>query len=198
MIKAVIFDLGGVLFTNGTKLFINSLASRYKLDPNKLKNILDGDIGSKYRESKISRNEFWKQVFNSIDINETADELETEWINHYEIIPKTKELIIRLKRKYFVYYLSDNIKERVDKLNEIFGFLNLFNDGVFSHEVGVRKPNAEIYTKALTKFKLEAKECIFIDDKPECLKPAKNLGLTTILFESPDQLEAKLKEIEII
>ena len=198
MSKAIIFDLGGVLFTNGTKLFINSLAKRYQLDPEELKIIFDGEVGSKYRESKIDRNEFWKQVFNSINVKESADELESEWINHYEIIPKTKEILFKLKKHYAVYYLSDNVKERVDKLNEKFGFLSWFTDGVFSYEVGVRKPNLEIYIKILRKFNLKPEECVFIDDKPKCLIPAKEIGFTTILFESPEQLEAKLQEIGLI
>lgn len=62
MIKAIIFDLGGVLFTNGTKKFIEDISARYNLDKEAVKDIMDGEIGSNYREAKITREEFWKQV----------------------------------------------------------------------------------------------------------------------------------------
>ena len=39
MIKAIIFDLGGVLFINGTKKFIISLSKEYNIDPEKVKGV---------------------------------------------------------------------------------------------------------------------------------------------------------------
>ena len=41
MIKAIIFDLGGVLFTNGTGQFIDRLVARYNLDRDQVKNVID-------------------------------------------------------------------------------------------------------------------------------------------------------------
>ena len=51
MIKAIIFDIGGVLFTNGVKKFIEDISARYKLDIDEVRNVIDGEIGTNYRES---------------------------------------------------------------------------------------------------------------------------------------------------
>ncbi len=61
MIKVIIFDLGGVLFTNGTKRFVDLLSTRYRIDKEKIREIMDGEIGSLYREAKISRDAFWQR-----------------------------------------------------------------------------------------------------------------------------------------
>ncbi len=193
MIKAIIFDLGGVLFTNGTKKFIEDISARYNLDKEVVKDIMDGEIGSNYREAKITRDEFWKQVLEKLHINEDIDKLEDEWINGYELIEGTKEIILELAKKYKVLYLSDNVKERVERINDKYGFMAWFENGIFSHEAGVRKPNSQIYKLALEKAGVEAEEAVFIDDKAPFLEPAKEMGMTTFVFQTPKKLKEDLQ-----
>jgi len=105
MITTFLFDLGGVLFTNGTKIFIQKISNRYNFPEEKVENIVGGKIGSLYREAKISRVEFWKQVKESLNLKEKAEVLEKQWIGGYEIISETKQIIEQLSKKYKVYYL---------------------------------------------------------------------------------------------
>ena len=57
MIKTIIFDLGGVYFTNGTKIFTDVLNKKYGISEEKLKEVLQGKLGSEYRTGKISMGE---------------------------------------------------------------------------------------------------------------------------------------------
>ena len=198
MITTFLFDLGGVLFTNGTKKFIKELSISYKIPEDKLREVIDGEIGSQYRESKITRDNFWKKVIEILHLPESANTLEKKWIDGYEIIFGTKEIIIELSKKYRVFYLSDNVKERVDSLENKFHFMRLFNGGIFSHEAGVRKPNPKIYEFALHKSNSKPEETIFIDDKPHFLEPAKKLRIETILFTTPEELRERLLERQLI
>ena len=198
MITTFLFDLGGVLFTNGTNKFIKELSILHKIQEEQLKDVIDGEIGSLYRESKISRNEFWKRAKEKLHLSESADILEQKWIAGYQIISGTKEIITELSKKYQVFYLSDNVKERVDSLQTKFHFMKLFDGGVFSHEAGVRKPNPKIYEFALHISNSKPEETIFIDDKPHFLEPAKRLGITTILFTTPEELKKVLIEKQLI
>jgi FMN phosphatase YigB (HAD superfamily) len=198
MIATFLFDLGGVLFTNGTKKFIKEISLSHKISENEVKDVIDGEIGSLYRESKITRDIFWKKVIEILHLPECVDALEKKWIDGYEIISGTKDIIMELSKKYQVFYLSDNVKERVDSLDAKFDFIRLFKGGIFSHEAGVRKPNPKIYELALDKSNSKPEETIFIDDKPHFLKPAKELGIETILFTSPEELRKNLIEKKLI
>jgi HAD superfamily hydrolase (TIGR01509 family) len=85
------------------------------------------------------------------------------------------------------------VQERVDFLQARYKFLGKFKDGVFSHLIGTRKPDVKIYKAALEKTSSKPSDCIYIDDKPELLAPAKKLGMNVIHFESPAKLKAKLR-----
>lgn len=198
MYKLILFDLGGVLFTNGTAKFMANLSKRYSIPEDTVKSVLDGEIGTLYRESKISRDEFWKRAIAELGLTESADALEKEWIDSYELIEKTKGIILVLAKKYKVLFLSDNVKEREEALDRKYGFKKLFTGGVFSYAVGVRKPNLEIYKAALEKGGEKAEDSIFIDDKEHFLVPAKELGMTTVRFETPEKLESDLKELGVL
>lgn len=198
MVTTFFFDLGGVLFTNGTKKFITQISKSHHLPEGKVKEVIDGKIGSLYREAKISRDEFWRRVIESLELRENADVLEKQWVNGYEIMTETKSLIIELSKKYSLYYLSDNVKERVDALDAKFHFIKLFKGGIFSHEAGVRKPNPKIYEFALKKSGSIPEETVFIDDKQIMLEPAHKLGMRTILFTTPEDLKKALQDDRII
>jgi putative hydrolase of the HAD superfamily len=52
----------------------------------------------------------------------------------------------------------------------------------------MRKPELKIYRLTLKKLKVKPEECIFIDDKEKNLKPAKKLGIKTVLAKNPKQV----------
>lgn len=198
MIKLILFDLGGVLFTDGTSKFIKSISTRYDIPLEKVSDIVNGELGLKYREAQITRDEFWNQLVSKLSLNENIIDLENEWISYYELFEKTKEIIIKLKEKYKVYYLSNNVKERAERLNEKFDYLKLFDGGVYSHEVKAIKPDPRIYEFALNKAGFSANETVFIDDKESSLEPARKMGIETILFENSDKLEADLIKLGVL
>jgi epoxide hydrolase-like predicted phosphatase len=199
VIKAIFFDLGGVLFTNGTKQFIEYLSTTYKLDKEHAASIIDkGELPDAYREGKIGRAEYWGKVKEELHLSDHIDTLEKKWIDGYELIQETRDIIHILSKKYKVYFLSNNVKDRVAAVDKKFNFLAWFEDGVFSHEVGVRKPHPQIYVQALKKADATPSEALFIDDKESALHPAKEMGMTTILFENPGKLKTELTALHII
>lgn len=72
-----------------------------------------------------------------------------------------------------------------------------FDFGYSSWELGLEKPNLEIYKKVLSLENLEPSEVIFIDDTEKNLAPAQSLGLNTILFENDARLISELRKISL-
>ena len=71
----------------------------------------------------------------------------------------------------------------------------LFDAWVISGEEGVRKPDARIYELGAERLGLEAQDCVFVDDLPGNLKPARALGMATVHHVDAEQTIPQLEEL---
>jgi 2-haloacid dehalogenase len=62
----------------------------------------------------------------------------------------------------------------------------------------MRKPFVEIYELLLKRYNINPETAVYIDDNERNLKPAKELGLYTIHFKSPHQLEEEFIRLNIL
>ena len=106
--------------------------------------------------------------------------------------PEMLALGLEVKRAgYLVGLLTNIFAERREWLHGLFpeGTVDVYAD---SSEIGHRKPNKEIYDALVDRLGVSAHEIAFVDDFSENLRPAHELGMTTILFESPTQVRREL------
>jgi putative hydrolase of the HAD superfamily len=71
----------------------------------------------------------------------------------------------------------------------------LFDGVVISGVVGIRKPTPEIYSMGAEAVGLPPEECVYVDDLGFNLKPAKELGMATVLHSDAEQTIAQLEEL---
>lgn len=196
MIKSIIFDLGGVYFTDGTKQAVKKISKKYRLPTEKVSKFFGtkSEIGKLYRQGKITSNQFWNEFEKLFKLKVNAQELTKLWISYYKPIKGTINLIKALKRKKIrIYFLSDNVKERSKQLQSQYRFEENFDDGVFSHKIGLTKSDGiGAFKIALELTKNQPKEVIFIDDKEDYVKMAKRLGMNAIHFRNPNQLQKEI------
>lgn len=198
MVTVLAFDLGGVLFSDGTKDFVAHLHRAYGVDPARAGQLLTGDLGSRYREGRLTRDDFWSALRQTLGLSASQDDLAARWIDGYRLNEGTRDLIQELSRHHDVYYLSDNVAERVEAIERRYGFLRLFTGGVFSHEAGVRKPHPRIYQLLLERAQAKARQVVFVDDKDWALAPAEQLGMTTVLFRDSSQVRHELVRLGVL
>lgn len=79
-----------------------------------------------------------------------------------------------------------------------FDFLHWFEGIVVSGEEMTRKPFPDIYQITLKRFDLKPEESLFIDDNKRNIEAAKALGIQSIHFSSPQQLEKELKQLKVL
>jgi len=135
MVKALIFDLGGVYFADGTTLAIKNISKKYNVRPDLVEQFLrtGSELGALYRRGEITMEEFWNRAKRLANIKADNNDLNEMWIKSYVPIKGTVEIVKRLKRKGIkLYFLSDNAKERVEYLQRKYNFLKDFVDGIFS------------------------------------------------------------------
>ena len=74
-------------------------------------------------------------------------------------------------------------------------FPELFDGVVISGEVGLRKPDPAIYELGARSIELEPRACVFVDDLPGNLKPARELGMATVLHRDAAETIPELEEL---
>lgn len=119
-----------------------------------------------------------------------------------ETIPRAIEGTVKILQSvkqngYGVYALSNWSAETFPIARERFSFLNLFEGIVVSGEEKLVKPDPRIYERLLSRYGLNASECIFIDDNPANIAESRKQGFTGILFTSPADLHQQLLQNEI-
>ncbi len=115
--------------------------------------------------------------------------------------PKERiELLQRLNKKYRLFLLSNTNEIHFHQYNNDlinqFGFdLNsLFEKAYYSFELGMRKPDTEIFEYALNDSILDPFETLFIDDLDKNIETARRLGMNTIWIDitKNDNITTKL------
>ena len=112
-------------------------------------------------------------------------------------MPGMYDLVQELKANpdYSLYGLTNWSMETFPQARAKFPVLQLIDRYVVSGDIGVVKPNPRIFQTLLDRYGLQASECLFIDDNPDNVKGAQDLGLHGILFQGAESLR---KELELL
>ena len=109
-------------------------------------------------------------------------------------VPGMRELIEELKiQRYEIYGLTNWSMETFPEAREHFGILQMIDRYVVSGAEGLVKPDPRLFQVLLDRYGLKAEECIFIDDNPDNVDAARQLGMEGIVFQGAEDLKEKLR-----
>ena len=149
----------------------------------------------------LSPKQFWKrciQRYNIINAND-YDFLES-WVSDYQPNQEIHELIIKIKPKYNIGLLSNIYKGMLPLLFAKEMIPNIqYEQIIFSCDVGMMKPEPEIYALAQKRAKVDVSDILLVDDSEKNINGAKKAQWNTYLFNnkqrtlSVNKLEEYLK-----
>ena len=199
MIKALIFDLGGVVLNRGLWLFRDYLTKTYGVTDEDTISIFIKRYYKPYFSGKINEEEFWRCSLKDLGIKADWAGLKQKLLDFYEPNEGMFDLLSSLKGKgYKTVLLSDQTKEWWPYLNKKYNIEPHFDYCIISAKVGVHKPDERIYRIALEKSQTSAENSVFIDDLEKNLVPARKLGVKTILYKDTEQLKKELISLGIL
>jgi epoxide hydrolase-like predicted phosphatase len=195
MVKAIIFDAGGVYLKGSFNTFVDKSCSILGIG-NRFRTATEIVFDSDFNRGKISAQECFKKYFGVPITDAQMNQIITVWLNTWVPTKEMTDFVHKLKGKYTLAMLSNS-----DKINSVAytqkGWYSVFDVVVLSHEEGILKPEERIYEIALERLNLVAEECIFIDDQKDVLIPAKSMGMKTIQFRSVEQLQKDLQKLGV-
>ena len=191
-IKNIIFDFGGVVFNIDEQRTLNAFAKLYHCSTNDILTLLQQDnLFNKFECGQISIPDFLQYLQDKAPVPISQNDIISAWnaiLVGYP--PQHIPLLLALKKKYRTFLLSNTNAIHTMEFPKIaqrqqLGIqsnYDLFEKVWYSNEIGMRKPNPEIFRFALQDAHLVADETLFVDDLAANVEAASSLGIHTILI----------------
>lgn len=200
MIRSVISDLGKVLITFDNSIFYRRLAAYSSIPEEDIAGKVNvySEVGRAIDTGKLSPRGFYEKVKEILQMELPYEEFMPIYNDVFAANSPVIEVMRRLKNKYRLVMLSNTDVMRFGFIREKFPEVMFFDDYVLSYEVGYVKPDPRIYQAAVEKALAEPQECVFIDDRPENIAAAQDLGIRTIHFLDETDLASELRTFGLV
>jgi putative hydrolase of the HAD superfamily len=183
-LRAVIFDYGRVLslppadadwaaFATATGLPLETLHYRY------------WEHRDLYDRKEVSAAEYWERVTGEEAAGDKLAELlaldDAQWTRvNPEMLRRARQLSAAGLK---IAILSNMQVDMLRVMRDKFDWLAEFDVQMYSCEVGLVKPDREVYLECLRRLDVQPKEALFLDDKQKNIDGAEHVGMHTLLFD---------------
>ena len=198
-IRAIFWDVGGVLLTNAWDHTQRRAAfEHFRLDEEEFHSRHEMVVSS-FERGKISLDEYLDRTVFYRSRPFTPDEFRNYMFSLSQPVPEVLAFSRTLSNsgKYFMGTINNESRElnlyRIQK----YGLREIFRLFVSSCFVGLRKPESGIYRLAIDITQFNPEECCFIDDRALNLECAAKLGMKTIQMQTLPQLREELVKVGV-
>jgi epoxide hydrolase-like predicted phosphatase len=194
-IHAVVFDIGGILEITPDLGVAGTWESRLGLAPGELNRRMadawaGGSIGT-ISEADVHRAAAELLGLDQQGVAEFMADLWDEYLGtaNTELIEYARSL----RPRYRTGILSNSFVGAREREQAAYGFEDLVDEIVYSHECGMSKPDPGIYALACARLAVEPAQMVFVDDYEPCVEGARRAGIHAVLYR--DNVQA-IKDIE--
>lgn len=195
MIRNIVFDLGNVLLNFDPDSYLDELGYSGEIKERLKAEIFGTEEWLLLDRGTITQAEALKSWKNrNQDLKDKIEDVMDGWEAILSLKADTLKILKSLSAKdYNLYILSNFHKQAFNYVIEKFDFFNYFDGRIISADIGMIKPESEIYDHLLNKFNLKADETLFIDDSKKNIKAALKKGIRVIHYKDAASLEKELK-----
>ena len=184
-IRAIIFDLEGVLMTTREKDFPMSLAKALQAPYDAVYDFFHGEMNDKVDRGDITQDQFNRSLIQTLGLGDECIPTIKQVIDENCFIDqKIVARIIELKPKFKIGLLSNYSKLMRDKIENDWHIKHLFDDIIISYEVGLIKPDPAIFALAISRLGAARDETVLIDDRLKNIKGAREFGMYAIHYQN--------------
>lgn len=196
-IKAVIWDMGGVILRTDEKKYRAQLGRKYGLSTDEVDELVFNQKASMQASLGLdSEEKIWENVAKTLNLNkkDLSKFRENFWRGD-RVDVGLVNFIDNLRPKYKTALLSNAWVGARKTLTEKYDCIHIFDVTVISAEVGVMKPDPKIYYLVLEKLKVLPEQSIFVDDSSINVEAANQIGIHGIRFLSTPQVLGEIQSL---
>src|SRR6266581_649645 len=203
-IRAVVFDIGGVLEitqdlspTRSRDSVTRSWETRLGLPPGELdERMRDAWVGGSI--GTVTLDEVHQALRDRLGLDEKqlAAFMADMW-REYLGTANTEliEYARGLRPRYRTGILSNSFVGAREREQEAYGFEDLVDEIVYSHECGMSKPDPGIYALACERLQVEPARMVFLDDYEPCVEGARQAGIRAVLYQDNTQAVSDVEDL---
>jgi putative hydrolase of the HAD superfamily len=194
--EAALFDFGGVLttsvwdsfeaFCRSEGLDASAVKDLFRRDPEAIADLRGLETG------KLSESEFEASFGRRLGLRKSEHLIDSMFAGMKPLEPMVAA-VREIRRGGVLTGLISNSWSTAHYDRDLLA--ELFNEIVISAEVGLHKPQPEIYRLAAERLAVEPAECLFVDDLRENCVGAEAVGMTAILHRDADETVARLAKL---
>jgi glucose-1-phosphatase len=197
--RAIIFDIGRVLIRVDISRAMDGLASGLALTPQDIWSAIQNDPRwPDWQEGRISPRDWHLHLTKRLGASLTFEQFSEVWNRALDPNPILSDSFLeKLSKNYRLALLSNTDPIHMSQEETRFPFFRFFPIRIYSYRVGASKPDPVIYREALQACNVRAEEALYVDDVAAYVEAAQRLGMTGIVFQSPEQLQSGLRNLGI-
>lgn len=198
-IRAVLFDMGGVIARTEYQAPRQHLAEQFGMDYEDIERVVfgGGPNGSSARATvgQITEDEHWQNVTSMLKIPGSESKRIAKEFFAGDVIDRSILDFLRSVRPKYKTGLISNAWSGLRNYIVREKFDDAFDCMIISAEVGVAKPSAEIFQIALKQLEVSPNEAVFVDDFIENIEACRKVGMKGILFKDPESAMKQVKAL---
>ena len=191
-IKVILFDLGRVLVDFDHLRAAGRIAQFCGKSPQEIYDLFfDSVVTIDFEAGRISPENFYLQVKAMLDLNLSYASFEPIWNDIFFLSAKNRAvfgLVNSLRPHYQTAMLSNINLLHYEYLKKNFPVFEAFDRVFLSFQLGLIKPDKQIYNLVSRQLAVAPEEIFYTDDRPELVESAKSLGFAGCVFTDYNQL----------
>jgi putative hydrolase of the HAD superfamily len=196
-IRAMLFDLGGVVFGFDLKRAFRVWADLVCRDPVELERRFAFDEPcERHERGELDAAGYFAALRQNLDLHLSNDEIVAGWNDIYlGPVPGISALLFAASQHFPLYaFTNSNPTHQSVWAGRFANELSIFRSIFVSSDLGLRKPDPEAFKVVAGRTGLQISELLFFDDTPENVDGARRVGMQAVLVESSaDVREALLR-----
>ena len=201
-IKVLLFDLGRVLVDFDHLRSAERIAAFCSKTPRQIYDLFfESDATIAFEAGKITPEDFYLQVKQMLDLKLSYASFEPIWNDIFFLSAQNRSvfgLVNNLRVNYKTAMLSNINILHYEYLKKNFPIFEVFDKVFLSFQLGLIKPDKEIYNLVIRDLGVSPQEIFYTDDRCALVESAKSLGMRGCVFSNFGQLMGELQENGII
>jgi putative hydrolase of the HAD superfamily len=197
-ISGLILDYGGVISQSQNPENVDNILRTLKQDYNGFREVYQRQR-AQYDRGEISGEQYWLNILQHYGLNPGGFDLASlvqedvkSWTHLNE--PMIQFITEGRSRIHKLAMISNMTHDTLAFMRAHYTWLELFDELCFSCEVGINKPDKEIYNTCLQELKLSRNECLFVDDSVKNVQGALEFGMHAIHYKNFSEFVLELDE----